>query len=90
MYKSINFLPFSLLSDTRNFPTTRSSLLSPTLVVIGESGFNFWGFKGPALCVILVLRVSIWNAPGVSLVLPDFDETGSLGSPPHRVVYPPV
>ena len=36
---------------------------------------------------ILVLLESIWNAPVVSLVLPAFDVTGSLGYPPRRVVY---
>ena len=30
----------------------------------------------------------IWNAPAVSLVLPAFDDTRSLGSPPRQVVYP--
>ena len=40
--------------------------------------------------VILVLRECIWNAPAVSLVLPAFDDTGSLGSPPRQVVYPLV
>ena len=37
--------------------------------------------------VILVLRECIWNAPAVSLVFPAFDDIGSLGSPPRRVVY---
>ena len=35
--------------------------------------------------VILVLRECMWNDPAVSLVLPAFDDTGSLG----HVVYPP-
>ena len=48
----------------------------------GESGFNCWG-------VILVLYECIWNALMVSLVLPSFDNTGSLGYPPYQVVYPP-
>ena len=39
--------------------------------------------------VYLVLRECIWNAPAVSLVLTTFDDTGSLGSPPRQVVYPP-
>ena len=39
--------------------------------------------------VILVFRDCIWNAPGISLVLPDVDDTASLGSPPHQVVYLP-
>ena len=37
---------------------------------------------------ILVLRECIWNAPAVTLILPSFDDTGSLGSPARRVVYP--
>ena len=37
--------------------------------------------------VILVLRECIWNAPAFLLVLPAFEDTGSLGSPPRQVVY---
>ena len=37
--------------------------------------------------VILVLREFIWNTLAVSLVLPTFDDTDSLGSPPREVVY---
>ena len=40
--------------------------------------------------VILVLRECIWNAPEVLLVLPPFDDNGSLGYPPRRVVYRPA
>ena len=40
--------------------------------------------------VILVLCECIWNAPPVPLVLPAFDDAGSLGSPPRPVVCPPV
>ena len=36
--------------------------------------------------VVIVLRECIWNAPAVSLFLPAFDDTGSLGYPPGRVV----
>ena len=39
--------------------------------------------------VILVLRKCIWNARMVSLVLPAFDGTRSLGFPTRRVVYSP-
>ena len=46
------------------------------------------GVREPAL-VILLLRECICNGPAVSLVLPLFDDTGSLGSPPHQVVYLP-
>ena len=35
--------------------------------------------------VIFVLCEGIWNAPAVLLLLPAFDDTGSLG----QVVYPP-
>ena len=37
------------------------------------------GVTGGPARVILVLRECIWNAPEVSLVLPAFDVTGSLG-----------
>ena len=47
------------------------------------------GSQGTRGRVILVLRECIWNAPAVPLVLPTFDDTVSLGSPPRHVVYPP-
>ena len=40
-------------------------------------------------CVIHVLCECIWDAPTVPPFLPAFDDTGSLGSPPHQVVYSP-
>ena len=52
----------------------------------GEPGFNCWS-HGARARVIFVLRESIWNAPAVSLVLPAFDYSVSLGSPPRQVVY---
>ena len=42
--------------------------------------------QGSRACVI---RECIWNVPAVSLVLPAFDSTGSLGSIPRQVVYLP-
>ena len=45
--------------------------------------------QGTRARVILVLRECILNAPVVLLVLPAFDDTDSLGSPPRQVVYPP-
>ena len=39
-------------------------------------------------CIILVLYECTWNSPAVSLILQAFENTGSLGSPPHQVVYP--
>ena len=38
---------------------------------------------------ILVLRECFWNVPEVSLVIPAFDSSGSLGSPPRQGVYHP-
>ena len=52
----------------------------------GKSEFTCQGVCAP---VILVLRECIWNALAVSLVLPAFDDTDSLGSPPRQVVYQP-
>ena len=37
--------------------------------------------------VILVVRECIWDAIVVFLVLSNFDDIGSLGYPPRRVVY---
>ena len=38
----------------------------------------------------LVLHECILNAPAVSLVLPAFDDIGSVGSPQRQDVYSPV
>ena len=52
---------------------------------------QLWGGGGQVtrVRVIFVLLECIWNARAVSLVLPVFDDTGSLGSPPRLGVYPP-
>ena len=47
----------------------------------GGSLGSIVGGSGARARVILVLRECIWNAPAMSLVLPAFDDTGSLGSP---------
>ena len=52
----------------------------------GEAGFNCWGVRGPELILFLFYV----NEPAVSLILPAFDDTGSLDFPPRQVVYPPV
>ena len=44
------------------------------------------GGQGARALVILVLRECIWNVAAVPLVLPTFDDTGSLAFPPRRVV----
>ena len=49
---------------------------------------QFLECQGACARVILVLRECIWNVPAVSLDLPTFDDTSSLGSPPREVVYP--
>ena len=40
--------------------------------------------------VILTLCECIWNVPVVLIVLPAFDDTSSLSSPPDQMVYPCV
>ena len=56
-----------------------------------EGGGGVWvqmfGGLGTHTHVILVLREYIWNESADSLVLPTFHNTGSLGTPPHKVVY---
>ena len=47
------------------------------------------GGQGARARIVLVLHECIWNAPAVLIVLPTFDNTGSLGPHPRRVVYPP-
>ena len=54
----------------------------------GGSLGSIVGGLGDCTRVILVLCKCIWKAPAVSLVLPGFEDTGSLGSPPRQVVYP--
>ena len=56
---------------------------------VGGVWVQLLGCQGTCAGVILVLRGYIRNALAVSLVLPTFDETGSLGSPMRQVVYPP-
>ena len=60
-------------------------ILSPWLFNVYMDAVG-WGESGA--CVIFVLRERIWNALAVWIVIPAFDNTGSLGSP-HQVVYPP-
>ena len=55
--------------------------------VVGESSLGSI-VEGSRARAILVLRECIWNAPVISLVLPAFDDTESLGSP-HQVVSLP-
>ena len=47
------------------------------------------GFLGAYAHIFLVLCECIWYASAILLVLPTFDDTGSWGSLPHEVVYPP-
>ena len=54
----------------------------------GKSGFNCWGLWKPAL-VLFLFYVNIWNAPVILLVLSTFYNTGSQGSSPQWVFYPP-
>ena len=47
------------------------------------------GCEGSRARDILVLRECVWNGPVFSLVLLDFDDSDSLGSPSRQVVYLP-
>ena len=51
----------------------------------GESGFNCWGVRRPEI-VLLLFYVNVSGMRPWSLVLPAFDGTGFLGSPPGQVV----
>ena len=54
---------------------------------VGRVWVQLLGGIGARARVILVLRECIWNVPAVSLVLPIFDDTGSMGYS-RLVVYP--
>ena len=56
---------------------------------MGDVWVQSLGGQGARARANLVLCECIWNALVVSLFLPTFDITGSLGSPPRHVVYPP-
>ena len=55
---------------------------------MGEVWVQLLRGEGTCARVTLVLRECFWNAPAVSLILPAFDDTGFLGSPPRQVVSP--
>ena len=57
---------------------------------VGGVWVQFLEGQGDCACAILVLLECISNALTVLLVLAAFDDTGSLGSLPHQVVYPLV
>ena len=56
---------------------------------VGGAWIQLLGGQETRARVILILRECIWNVPAPSLVLSAFDDTGSLGSPPCPLVYPP-
>ena len=56
---------------------------------VGGVWVQLLGGQEGCTCVILVLRECIWNVTGVLFVIPASDDTGCLGFPPHRMVYPP-
>ena len=70
-----------------------NSRTSPSLYIYilqgGGSLGSIIGGQGTCSYVILALRECIWNVLTVSLLLPALNDTSSLGSPPHLVVYPP-
>ena len=86
-------LSFGSLAETdvvRRFPTSARyshSANEATLYMyrgMGSLGSIAGGSR------VLVLRECIWNATAVPLFLSALDETGSLGSPPRQVFYPPA
>ena len=56
---------------------------------VGGVWVQLLGAQGGRVRVIPVLRKCIWNAPAESLILPTFDNAGSLGSLQRQVVYSP-
>ena len=54
---------------------------------MGEVWVQLLGVEWVSARVILVLCECMWNAPAVSLVLPPFDDTVSLGYHRRWVVY---
>ena len=89
----LTFFSFSQMTK----PPFSSILLSIPFVIhnnilpieVGRVWVQLLGGQEACTCVILILCECIWNAPAVSLVLPALDDTSSLGSPPHPMVYPP-
>ena len=63
------------------------------LILYGNN-LPMWELRGGGVWVqlledvLLVLGECICNAPVFSYFLPAFDDTGSQGFPPRRVVYP--
>ena len=55
---------------------------------VGGVWVHLLGGQGGCARAVLVLSECIWNVSEVSLVLPAFDDAGSLGSPLRRVVCP--
>ena len=56
---------------------------------VGEVWVQLLGGQEAHANVILVLCTCIWNAPAFLLILSAFDDTGSLGYHPRRMVYRP-
>ena len=87
------------LTIIRRSPFNCRVLYPPRLIPFSLYPFLYiWGggslgllLEGQGACarVIFVLRECIWNAPAISLVLPTFDDSGSLGSHPRQGVYHP-
>ena len=75
-----------------NFKKIHHRVVRHSTVTIGVGGvwIQLLEGQGARALFILVLRECIWNMPAVSLVLPAFNDTGSLGSLPHQVDYPLV
>ena len=71
-------------------PTIITKSLKKNIYMGWGSLGSIAGSYGGTTCVIPVSCECIWSAPMVSLVLPAFDDTGSLGSPPNQWSMPLV
>ena len=76
------------------FKVNKYPYIKHDYIYLSVKGGGIWvqllGGQGAHTHFILVLCECIWNALKILLVLPAFDDTGSLGSPPHQVASPPV
>ena len=80
-------LPTHLYMAQVCFPGTLTRVAQCLFSRVGCGGFWVQLLRGQGARVVLVLCEYIWNAPAVLAVLPTFNDTGSLGSPPLRLVY---
>ena len=70
---------------------SHSGVLPRDIECLGEFGFFGWDSVGGVRDrVVIVVCECIWNGFTVLHVLPNLDNTGSLGYPPRRMAYHPL